>query len=230
MIDRISGGLIVSSQAMDPRSPLSDAHLLAVLAQAAELGGPVGFRVDGAEVVTELRKRTQLPIIGIRKQREPGTDTYITTSVRDAVELISAGADIVAVQATDGSRPHETFAEIAHAVHEKGGVVMADIATLNEALAAVQAGADIVATTLAGYTSDSEDASRPATELVRKIRSRTNVPVILEGGVWTPEHVREGFAAGATAVVAGSAITAPDLITRRLAAATPRLRSDRQMD
>jgi len=226
-LDGIRGGLIVSSQSMDARSPLTDPHLLAVLARAAELGGPAGFRVDGAAVIRELRASTALPIIGIRKRRDPSFDTYITTSIADAMELIAAGADIVAAQATRGSRPSESFAEIVEAVHEAGGLMMADIATLAEAADAAAAGADIVATTLVGYTAESEGVMRPATRLVEDICAAIDVPVVLEGGVWTPDHVKAGFDAGATAVVAGSAITAPDLITRRLAAATPRAERDR---
>lgn len=220
-IDRIRGGLIVSSQAMDPRSPLTDPHLLVQIARAAELGGPAGFRVDGVAVVRELRAHTSLPIIGIRKRRDPLFDTYITTSIADALDLLTAGADIVAAQATRGSRPHEPFSHIVEAVHANGGLVMADVATLSEALDAAEAGADIVATTLVGYTDESRDVTRPATDLVKQVNSHIDIPVVLEGGVWTPEQVQAAFAAGALAVVAGSAITAPDLITRRLAAAAP---------
>ncbi len=213
--------LIVSSQAMNPKSPLKRPDILALLAEAAELGGAGGFRLDGADVVALLRPRTRLPIIGIAKDYREGFDNYITTTVADARALAAAGADIVAVQATTGSRPGESFAEIAAAVHEAGKLVMADIATFAEAEAAVRDGADIVATTMVGHTAGTEGQGRPPYDLVARLVAELDVPVIVEGGIWTPEHVATSFERGAFAVVCGSAITAPDIITERLVAAIP---------
>lgn len=220
-IELIRHGLVVSSQAMDPASPLADPHTLALLARAADLGGPAGFRVDGAEVVRLLRPATTKPIIGICKHQVPGTDTYITPSVADAVELVEAGADIVAAQATADSRAFESFAEVAKQVHSSGARVMADISTLEEAKAAWTEGADLIATTLAGYTTGSQGTPRPATNLLRRIRAAIDAPIVIEGGVWTQEDVRRSFTAGAWSVVVGSAVTAPDLITRHLVEAIP---------
>jgi N-acylglucosamine-6-phosphate 2-epimerase len=218
---RLKRQLIVSSQAMNPASPLKRPDILALMAQAAELGGAGGFRVDGADVVRLLRSGTQLPIIGIAKDRREGFDNYITTTIADAEALSDAGAEIVAIQATAGTRPAESFAEIAAAVHRRGGLVMADIATFEEARKALAEGADIVATTMVGHTAETGGAARPPLDLVRRLVAELEVPVIVEGGIWTPEHVAGSFAAGAYAVVCGSAITAPDIITERLVAAIP---------
>ena len=214
-IARLAGHLVVSSQAMDARSPLGTPALLALLAEAAALGGAGGFRLDGADVVACLRPRTPLPIIGIVKDRREGFDNYITTSQADIAALVAAGADVVAIQATGGTRPGPSFAELAAAAHALGVPVMADISTLEEARAAIASGADIVATTMVGHTSATRGASRPPFALVDALLP-LGVPVVVEGGVWTPEHVATSFAHGAFAVVCGSAITAPDLITRRL--------------
>lgn len=216
VLDRLARKLVVSSQAMDPRSPLRRPDILALLAQAAELGGAGGFRVNGADVVSALRPATALPIIGIVKDAREGFDNYITTTLEDVASLCDSGADMVAIQATTGSRPGPDFVTLAAAAHARGVAVMADIATLDEAMLAVQAGADVVATTMVGYTKATTGAARPPFELVRDLCARLSVPVIVEGGVWTPEHVTLSFAAGAHAVVSGSAVTAPDLITRRL--------------
>ncbi|MBN9308066.1 putative N-acetylmannosamine-6-phosphate 2-epimerase [Devosia sp.] len=221
ILDRLKRQLVVSSQAMNPRSPLRRPEILALLAEAAELGGAGGFRVDGTDVVRLLRGRTELPIIGIAKDRREGFDNYITTSIADAEALSDAGADIVAIQATTGTRPGESFAQIAAAAHRRGRLVMADIATFDEAQRAVTEGADIVATTMVGHTAQTEGAARPPLDLVRRLLAELDVPVIVEGGIWTPEHVAASFAAGAHAVVCGSAITAPDIITSRLVAAIP---------
>lgn len=220
LLSRLKRKLIVSSQAMNPASPLRAPQTLALLAEAAELGGAGGFRVDGADVVRLLRARSALPIIGIVKDRREGFDNYITTSVADVEALAAAGADIVAIQATEGSRPGESFAELAAAAHRAGCLVMADIATFAEAERAEAEGADLIATTMVGHTRATEGHARPPLALVGEL-GRLTAPVVVEGGIWTPEHVAQSFAHGALAVVCGSAITAPDIITSRLVAAIP---------
>jgi N-acylglucosamine-6-phosphate 2-epimerase len=215
MIERLRNKLIVSSQAMDPRSPLRKPEILSLLAQAAELGGAGGFRVDGPAVVRHLRPATTLPIIGIVKDPRDGFDNYITTSAADIDALLDAGADIVAIQATSGTRPGAGFGDLADAAHRRGAAVMADISTFEEAQAAIADGADLVATTMVGHTPASRGVPRPPLELLRRLITQ-GTPVVVEGGVWTPEHVRDSFAKGAFAVVCGSAITAPDIIVRRL--------------
>lgn len=226
VLERLHRKLVVSSQAMDPRSPLRRPDILALLAQAAELGGAGGFRVNGPDVVSALRPATKLPIIGIFKDTVDGYDNYITTMTAHVDALCAQGADMVAIQATAGTRPGPDFAELAAAAHARGVAVMADIATLNEAMAAVASGADAVATTMVGYTTATHGAERPPFDLVRTLRARLSCPVIVEGGVWTPEQVALSFAAGAHAVVSGSAVTAPDLITRRLVAAIGNTRDE----
>lgn len=216
ILQQLHGKLIVSSQAMNPKSPLRRPEILSLMAQAAELGGAGGFRVDGPAVVGHLRPNTRLPIIGIVKDGRGGFANYITTSSADVEALCAAGADIVAIQATAGSRPGEGFAQIAATAHRRGAMVMADIATVGEAEEAVRDGADLVATTMVGHTAATVGATRPPLDLLARLLERLRVPVVIEGGVWTPEHVRDSFAAGAFAVVCGSAVTAPDIITRRL--------------
>jgi N-acylglucosamine-6-phosphate 2-epimerase len=216
ILTQLHGKLIVSSQAMNPKSPLRRPEILSLMAQAAELGGAGGFRVDGAAVVAHLRPNTKLPIIGIVKDGRGGFANYITTSSADVEALRAAGADIIAIQATAGSRPGESFAELAAAAHRLGAAVMADVATLSEAEDAVRDGADMIATTMVGHTAATVGATRPPLDLLGQLLERLRVPVVIEGGVWTPEHVRDCFAAGAFAVVCGSAVTAPDIITRRL--------------
>ena len=220
LLKRLERQLIVSSQAMNPASPLQRPEILVLLAEAAALGGAGGFRVDGAEVVRLLRIRTTLPIIGIVKDKRGGFDNYITTTRADVEALAAAGADIIAVQATEGTRPDESFAKLAEIAHAAGRLVMADISTFEEAALAVQQGADLVATTMVGHTTATTGQARPPLDLVPRLAT-LGVPVVMEGGVWTPEHVADSFNAGATAVVCGSAITAPDIITRRLVAAIP---------
>lgn len=215
-VTNLEGAVIVSCQAV-PGSPLDAPATIAALAQSAALGGAGGFRVDGPANVSAVRAVSDLAIIGIRKVSHPGFEVRITPTLDDARSLVGAGATIVALDGTDRTRPGgETVGGIISALHDVGIPVMADISTQAEALAAVDAGADLVATTLAGYTPDTHDldASGPAFELLRQIRGLP-VPVVVEGRIWTVEHVVRAFEDGAFAVVIGSAITAPNVITRR---------------
>lgn len=205
---------------------MDDPETLVRLACAAELGGADGFRVASVEVVARLRARTELPIIGIVKRQNPEGGVYITPSVADAKELIDAGADLVAADCESRGRDGDSFAEIVSACHAAGVAVMADCATVRNAVDARRAGADLVATTLAGYTQETQGLSLPALSLARRLVQAGGAPVVVEGGVQSPVDIADAFAAGAYAVVVGSAVTDPEAITRRFRSAA----SDRHHD
>ena len=141
---------------------------------------------------------------------------YITPGVREVNALIDADADIVAFDGT--SRPHDncTLEEIISTIHKSKKLAMADISTLVEGINCARFGADIISTTLAGYTMESgEPTVGPDYELLKKLVKTVDKPVILEGRIWTPEEVKKAFELGAHCVVIGSAITRPQLITKR---------------
>jgi N-acylglucosamine-6-phosphate 2-epimerase len=211
----LQGGIVVSCQA-GPDSPLNSPQIIAALAESAQRGGAVGFRVDGPANVSAVRAASALPIIGINKRVHPGYDVFITPTYADAITVVDAGADIIALDGTTRQRPNgENLLAIISQLHaERDVAVMADIATVDDAVHALDAGADAVATTLAGYTSYSTDKNGPALALVEQLASR-GARVIVEGRIWTIEDVRDAFAAGAYAIVIGSAITVPEFITRR---------------
>ena len=207
----LRGGVVVSCQAASS-SPLDQPSFIAALAQSAERGGAVGFRVNGPANISTVRAVTELPIIGIRKVREAHGGIVITPTLDDALSVVDAGASIVALDATKGRHANVALAGIVDALHARGIGVMADIATAAEAREALAAGVDLVATTLAGYTPTTShlDPGEPAFDLLREIRDLA-VPVVVEGRIWTSEHVARCFDGGAYAVVIGSAITAPEL-------------------
>jgi N-acylglucosamine-6-phosphate 2-epimerase len=215
----VRGGVVVSCQAASGSS-LDLPAFIAALAQSAERGGAAGFRVNGPANVAAVRAISGLPIIGIRKVVEGSGATVITPTLDDALAVVEAGASIVAFDATEGRRAADDLVAIVAALHARGIGVMADIATAAEAREALAGGVDVVATTMAGYTAATShlDPGEPAFDLLREIRDLP-VPVVVEGRIWTPEHVARCFEGGAHAVVIGSAITAPELITRRFVAA-----------
>jgi N-acylglucosamine-6-phosphate 2-epimerase len=213
-LDRLRGRLIVSCQA-PPDSPLHRPEIIAALAQCAERGGAGGVRIDGPDDIAAVRRVVGVPIIGIHKIRGPGP-LYITPTLEAARAVARAGAAIVAVQATRERDTDAPLRLLIARIHEEYNIpVMADVSTLDEGLAAAAAGADLVATTLAGYTPHSRQIAGPDLELVRDLARQSPVPVVAEGRISTPAEARAARQAGAWAVVVGRAITMPEAITER---------------
>ena len=220
---RIQGGLIVSCQAL-PGEPLFGADIMARLAVAAEVGGAVGLRANSPADIAAIRAVTTLPLFGLSKVDVPGFDVYITPTLADAQAVSDAGADVVALDAT--SRPHpegSAAAFIKRVQNVTGKPVLADISTYDEALAAQDAGADFVSTTMSGYTPYSPQSEAPDLDLVHRLASVLTVPLIAEGRIATPDQARAALDAGAWAVVVGGAITRPQQITQRFVKAVRRL-------
>lgn len=215
-LEKLRSGLIVSCQA-SPTSPLRDSSIMAAMARAAQAGGAAGIRANGPEDIRAIRSAVSLPIIGIYKKVLPGYEVYITPTLEAAQEVAEAGSDILAVDAT--LRPHPSGLmpqDFIKACKRKFGLpVMADISTLKEALAAAEAGADLVATTLVGYTPYTLQRPRPDYELIAQLVEQAPVPTVVEGHVHSPEQARRALELGAFAIVVGTAITQPDWITAR---------------
>lgn len=216
----VRGQLIVSCQAL-PDEPLYGAEIMARMAIAARLGGGRAIRANTPVDIAAIRAAVDLPIIGLYKENLPGYDVYITPTLAHAQAVAAAGADVIAIDATARPRPQPgSLADYIAAIHQTTGcLVLADIATAAEALAAEAAGADLVSTTLSGYTPDSPKLPGPDLELVRTLAGRLRVPLLAEGRYHTPEQARQALDYGALAVIVGGAITRPQEITRRFVAA-----------
>ena len=215
VIERLTGGLVVSCQAKEG-SPLRGPTFMAAMARCAEIGGAVGIRANGPDNIEAIREAVGLPIIGIYKINCPDSEPYITPTFEVARCVAEAGADIIALDAT--LRPHAnglSAGELIAQVKIVGLPVMADISTCEEGIAAEEAGADIIATTMSGYTSYSRQLDGPDFELISELVQEVHVPVIAEGRIWTPEQARKAIDLGAHAVVVGTAITRPEIITER---------------
>jgi len=221
-VRKLKGGLIVSCQASEP-SPLNRASIIAALALVAEQQGAVGVRIDGVNNIRAVRRTTSLPVVGIEKRRVPGSSVYITPTFAAVRRVSQAGANIVALDCTGRRRPKdEPLGEIVkQAQRELKVPLMADVATLDEGLAAADLGVDLISTTLHGYTKNTWHYRHPAFYLLRNLARRTGLPVVLEGRVHTPGELRRAFDLGAYAVVVGTAITNPEWLTRRFVEATP---------
>ena len=214
-VEQVRGGLIVSCQAL-AGEPLFGAEIMARMAVAAQQGGATAIRANTPVDIAAIRQAVDLPILGLYKVDFPGYPVYITPTIEQARQVAAAGADIIAIDATDRPRPQPgTLADFIAAIHaETGCPVLADISTLEEGLAAAAAGADLVSTTMSGYTAYSPQQRDPDLALVQQLAPRLSVPLLAEGRYKLPEQVNQALAAGAIAVVVGGAITRPQEITR----------------
>lgn len=219
IINRLKNKIIVSCQAM-PNEPLYNEVCMIAIMKSVIKGGAGALRVAGTRDVKNAKGLFDVPIIGLTKPETIPANwkeiVYITPSIKDVLDLIKAGADIVAFDGT--KRPHQdcTVEEIIKYIHINKRLAMADISTLEEGIFAKNAGADLISTTLSGYTQNSpNETDEPDFELLKNLVEKVNAPIVLEGRIWTPEHVQKAFKLGAHCVVIGSAITRPQLITKR---------------
>ena len=218
-INKLKGKIIVSSQAM-PNEPFYDENCMIAMMQSAVNGGAAGLRVAGARDVKNAKK-FNIPVIGLTKPDKLPENwksvVYITPGLKEVQDLIDADADIIAFDGTQRQRPDgSNLKGIIDLIHSANKLAMADISTYEEGVNAANLGADIISTTLAGYTIESENSlDTPDFDLLEKLVKNINKPIFLEGRVWYPEEVKKAFQLGAHAVVIGSAITRPHLITKR---------------
>lgn len=216
--------LIVSCQAL-PDEPLHSDFIMARMAVAAKEGGASGIRANSVVDIAAIRKAVDLPIIGIIKRDYEGADVYITATMKEVDELMTVSPNIIAIDATTSTRPNgESLKEFFQKVKEKypDQLWMADCSTIDEMLTADQLGFDFIGTTLVGYTKQSQGDKIESNdfEIIRKALSKLSHPLIAEGNIDTPDKVRRVLELGAYSVVVGSAITRPQLITKKFVEAT----------
>lgn len=212
-LDGLKGQLVVSAQAY-PGEPMRDPRTMAQIAAAAVIGGAAAIRVQGIADIQFARAAVEVPVIGLWKDGHDGV--FITPTLRHALSCAGAGADIVAIDGTRRPRPDGlTLAETIAGIHaQSNSLVMADCGSLDDAIAAAEAGADLIGTTLAGYTGERPKTDGPDLELLAEIvAADLGRPLIAEGRIHSPAQARAAIDAGAFAVVVGTAITHPSTIT-----------------
>ena len=206
--------LIVSCQAY-PGEPMRHPETMAQVAASVVRGGASAVRAQGLADIRQVKAAVDVPVIGIWKDGESGV--FITPTLEHARQVVQAGADVLALDGTTRERPDGlSFAETLRGlrIEYPDVIVMADCDSVESGLAAADAGADLIGTTLSGYTDARPKTAGPDLELIAELVARLNgVPVIAEGRIHTPDHVRAAAAAGAFAAVVGTAITHPQTIT-----------------
>lgn len=222
-IESLKGKLIVSCQAL-PHEPLHSSFIMGRMALAAKQGGAAGIRANTKEDIKEIRSQTDLPIIGIVKRDYEDSSVYITPTMKEIDELMEVKPEIIAMDATMAERPggislDDFFKEVK--AKYPGQLLMADCSTVEEALHADELGFDFIGTTMVGYTRQSEEdrIEKNDFEILRRIIAGVKHKVIAEGNINTPQKAKRVVELGAFAVVVGSAITRPQLITKSFAEA-----------
>ncbi|EEQ18021.1 N-acetylmannosamine-6-phosphate 2-epimerase [Yersinia intermedia ATCC 29909] len=223
ILQQIKGKLVVSCQALE-HEPLHSDFIMSRMAVAAEQGGAAAIRANSLEDVKAILRSVELPVIGIIKRDYPGSEVYITATMTEIDELMIVAPQMIALDATFHQRPGELqLPELIAAIRAKypSLLLMADIATLEEATHANYLGFDCVGTTLHGYTKETagQKLAQEDFRFLREVLAAVDLPVIAEGNVETPEMAARCLALGAHAVVVGGAITRPQQITRRFVAA-----------
>ncbi|CEO41689.1 putative N-acetylmannosamine-6-phosphate 2-epimerase [Photobacterium kishitanii] len=203
LLARINNGFISSCQPIDD-SPMDQPQIVAAMAQSSVLGGASGLRIEGIANLRATRPHVDVPIIGIVKRDLTDSDVRITPFLQDVADLAAAGADIIAIDGTQRQRP-ETVANLINAIHQYGCLAMADCSNLADGDMCHQLGADIIGSTLSGYTGGNIP-TKPDLELVMALHQRGYF-VMAEGRYNSPDLAAQAITAGANCVTVGSAIT-----------------------
>ncbi|MHC5252579.1 N-acetylmannosamine-6-phosphate 2-epimerase [Listeria kieliensis] len=222
MLEKIKNGLVVSCQALADE-PLHSPFVMSKMALAAEMGGAAGIRSNSAEDIEAIKAVVDLPLIGLIKRDYPDSNVYITPTEQEVSELLATKAEIIALDGTERTRPGGAdLKQLVERIHQAGRLAMADIATFQDGVRAEEMSFDLVGTTLAGYTENTKEQTGPAFQLVEKLSQHLRIPVICEGHIETPEEVEKAYQSGAYSVVVGSAITRPQLLTKKFVQALPK--------
>lgn len=217
ILKQIKGGLIVSCQALSTE-PLYDSYIMAKMAYAAMLGGAVGIRANTIVDIKAIKDMVDLPVIGIIKKEYDDSDVYISPTMDEIDQLVEAGCEIIATDATKRPRPSgKSFEEFFTEVRKKypNQLFMADTSCFEEGKLAFELGCDLIGTTMAGYTPYTKGRSLPDLELISRYANELKATVIAEGGMWVPEDLQNAYKNGAYSAVIGTAITRPMDITKR---------------
>lgn len=217
ILNKIKNGLVVSCQALE-EEPLHSSFIMGRMAYAASLGGAVGIRANSISDIKVMQVNIDLPIIGIIKRDFDDSSVRITPTTEEIEALVEIGVDIIATDATMRTRPNGiSLKEFFTPLRKKypNQLFMADCATFEECENAKRLGFDIVSTTLRGYTEETKGLAIPDFDLLKKLVKELDMPVIAEGGIWSPEQLRKAMDCGVHAAVVGTAITRPMDITKR---------------
>ncbi|MEI8282828.1 MAG: putative N-acetylmannosamine-6-phosphate 2-epimerase, partial [Armatimonadota bacterium] len=186
------------------------------LAQASVDQGVQVVRLQGAENIRHIREKLAVPVIGLIKKKHPNSDIYITPTQHDVKRLIALECEIIAIDASTERRPDGSrFDDMVGLIQSSNRFAMADCDCEQSVDNAVRSHANIISTTLAGYTNKRPMTDGPDFDLIRYAVSR-RVTVIAEGRFTQRWQVEAALNIGAKGVVIGGALNDPVKQTRAL--------------
>jgi len=104
LLKKIEKRIIVSCQALEDE-PLHGRGIMVLMARAAIMGGAAAIRANGTQDIEDIKAAFDIPVIGLIKQNMEGYPVYITPTSQDALSVLRAGADVVAIDCTLRRRP-----------------------------------------------------------------------------------------------------------------------------
>ena len=212
IIKRFKGSLIASCQPI-PKGPLDTSAFVLASAKASIIGGARALRIEGFNNLKIIKKNIKIPVIGIKKRNIKNFPIIITPLLSDVERLSMLGADIIAFDATLRKRP-VSIEKLISKIHSCKKIAMADCSNMNDAMNAIEKGADILSTTLSGYTSKKLPPKNPDFKLLSQLIIKFKIPIIAEGRFNTPALYKKAINCGAHAVVVGTALNRIELITK----------------
>lgn len=213
IIKKLKKGLIASCQPI-PKGPLDKKEIILAMCKASINGGAKGLRIEGLKNVEFVKKKLDVPLIGIIKKNLRKYPIVITPFLKDIDNLHNAGADIIAFDATLRNRPF-AINEMIERIHFHKKIAMADCSTTKEGINALENKADIISTTLSGYTSRKKPSKFPDFVLLKKLIKKSKLPIFAEGRFDTPQLFKKAISMGSHSVVVGTALNRIEIITNR---------------
>lgn len=218
---KIKNQFIVSCQALSDE-PLHSSYIMGKMAKAAQLGGAGAIRANSISDIKAIKQEVNLPIIGIIKKEYDNSPIHITPTMDEVTLLIEEGCEIIAMDCTSRVRPKESLEKIVDRVKkiDSKQLIMADCATLEDVKLAIKLNFDIIAPTLVGYTETTKEIkiAKNNFQLLKEmldLSKKHHKLFFAEGNIDTPEKSKLVLELGCDAVVVGSMITRPQLITKK---------------
>jgi putative N-acetylmannosamine-6-phosphate epimerase/predicted NBD/HSP70 family sugar kinase len=216
LLNRLRACPLVASVQASEGSPVDDPQTLLALAQASLKEGVEILRLQGVPNIELIKSKTKAPVIGLIKKTFAESQVYITPTDEEVHALLRLGCEVIALDGTPQARPGgASLAQLIQIIHDGGALAMADCDSQESAQYAKECGADLIGTTLAGYTSARPPTTGPDLELLREIAG-LGIPIVAEGRYAQRWHVEAALRIGAVAVVVGGSLNDPIKQTRAL--------------
>ncbi len=225
---KLKDGLVVSCD-LEDNGPFDHPGKVAQFAEAAVSGGAAGIRAEGLQLLEEIVPKMHLPVIGWIKSIFEDNTIRSTGTMADVESLIATGCSILSVDGSFRRREGITGPQFVEQIKKQFDcIVMTDVSTFAEGVACADYGADCISSFLSGFTTDTRHLPQdiPDLNIIVTLVKELTIPVFAHGKISTPKFAKDMIINGAWAVVVGTAITKPKIISNRFSEAIKNARND----